>query len=85
MLVLAVDGRTGHVVGKPQEHRRVEDGVGKFEGVPSAAPRQRGAVTVEELSKPGDVDLEAVRGGRRRTVAPDVVDQPLDRNDLPGA
>ena len=43
------------------------------------APR---APTSQRLAKLRDVDLEALRGGRRRTVAPELVDQAIGGDDL---
>lgn len=40
-------------------------------------------MSAEELSEARHVRLEAVAGGLRRPIAPDVVDQPLDGDDAP--
>jgi hypothetical protein len=37
----------------------------------------------EDLAEVGDVDLDALRGGRRRALRPEFVDQPVDRDRPP--
>src|SRR5215208_680968 len=42
------------------------------------------AELLETLSQVGDVDLDRMVSGPRRAVAPQQLDQPVDREDLPG-
>ena len=42
------------------------------------------AEPLERLSQVGDVDLDRMVGGPRWAVAPQQIDQPVDREDLPG-
>jgi hypothetical protein len=54
--------------------------------VPRFAPHQqprrvaRAAVRLEDATQPGHQGLQAPGGGRRRVVAPQVVEQPIDRH-----
>ena len=51
------------------------------EHVPRGARAERGAVLPERLAQAGDVHLQRGAGGLGRVVAPELVDQPLGRDD----
>ena len=68
-----------------KEARRLEDveqSAAELKSVASAAPSDGRPVRLEKRAKTGDVTLDRVSGRGRRVLTPDVVDQPLDRNDL---
>ena len=60
----------------------VEGRAAELQQVAAATTHDPRPVPVERLPDPRDVRLEAMRGRRRRLIAPDLVDQPLDRDDL---
>ncbi len=64
------------------EEPRVEDGVAEPDAVPAASSLERDAARDQGLPEPRHVCLEAVRRGRRGVVPPDLVDEPLEGNDL---
>ena len=54
----------------------------KLQDIARAPAHQRRPVTVQQLPDSRDVHLERVRRRSGRRIAPDVVDQPIDRDDL---
>ena len=60
----------------------VEESAAELESVAGAAPSDGRLMRLEKRAKTGDVTLDRVSGGSGRVLTPDVVDQPLDRNDF---
>jgi hypothetical protein len=59
------------------EDERVENGRAEADPIPASSSLEGDPVRRERLTKPRHVRLQAVRCGRRRTLAPDVVDEAL--------
>ena len=70
--------------GEPLELRRVQIGGIDMDDVarPLAVDRAQAVRLVEESPQAGHVHLERVVDGGRRVIAPDVVDEPVARDDL---
>jgi hypothetical protein len=60
----------------------IEVRVSEVEPVSGAATKEFGAVRLEDRPEPRDIRLHGVGGGGRRILAPDFVDQALERHDL---
>jgi hypothetical protein len=54
------------------------------EDIAAAARHQQVAVRVQRLAELRHIDLDALCGGRRRVLCPDLVDQPFGRDNLVG-
>ena len=81
--VVSRGGRLTCLLHERLEDLRVENGRTEIDPVSASASLEDDAVRRKRLAKPGDVCLEAVCRGRRRTVPPDLVDQAPIRYDLP--
>jgi hypothetical protein len=75
--------RPSRVLEERHEVSSVECGVAEVESIPTCPALDDDSVPGERPAEPRDVCLQAVTGGRRRGLPPDLVDQTAVGNDLP--